>query len=119
MPNNSISRFQPASGVTTQPSLTQMIPSTKKRNSISLPMSKKPLPPPPPPNFYDPSLLRVSDVIPAQYRDIFPFQFFNKVQSECFNTIYNENQSMVVSSPTASGKTALFEIAMVKKLEQY
>jgi len=40
---------------------------------------------------------------------IFPFDNFNKLQSECFEQIFFSNQNMIISAPTASGKTVLFE----------
>ena len=36
----------------------------------------------------DPSLLRVSEVIPEKYEPVFSFSHFNKVQSECFHELF-------------------------------
>lgn len=55
--------------------------------------------------------------IPEKYRSIFPFPNFNGMQSESFEFIYNTNDNCVVSSPTGSGKTVLFELAIIKLLE--
>lgn len=57
-------------------------------------------------------------VIPERYRSIFPFENFNKMQSKAFTHLYESNNNCVVSSPTGSGKTVLFEIAIVKLLAQ-
>jgi replicative superfamily II helicase len=46
--------------------------------------------------------------------EFFSFKYFNKMQSQCFQRLYEHNGNTVISSPTASGKTALFEIAMCR-----
>ncbi|KAK7476597.1 hypothetical protein BaRGS_00032143 [Batillaria attramentaria] len=50
------------------------------------------------------------------YRDIFQFPFFNAVQSMAFDQLLYTDQSVVVSAPTGSGKTVLFELALVRLL---
>jgi ATP-dependent DNA helicase HFM1/MER3 len=47
---------------------------------------------------------------------IFPFAMFNAVQSACFESIYESDDNCVFSSPTGSGKTVLFEIAICRML---
>lgn len=54
--------------------------------------------------------------IPEQFRLIFPFKFFNKMQSKSFHNIFQTNDNCVISSPTGSGKTVLFELAIIKLL---
>ena len=39
---------------------------------------------------------------------------FNAVQSACFHALMRTDQNVVVSAPTGSGKTVLFELAMVR-----
>lgn len=56
--------------------------------------------------------------MPEKLRSIFPFTHFNSMQSESFNAIYNTNDNCVISSPTGSGKTVLFEMAIVRLLEK-
>ena len=51
-----------------------------------------------------------------QYRQLFKFGVFNAVQSSCFDTLYTSAQNVVISSPTGSGKTTLFELAMLREL---
>jgi len=48
------------------------------------------------------------------YRELFPFDKFNKIQSECFPLLYESDQNCVVSAPTGSGKTVLFELAICR-----
>ncbi|KAI9741343.1 MAG: Sec63 [Cirrosporium novae-zelandiae] len=50
--------------------------------------------------------------LPDRFRSIFPFPIFNAVQSKCFNTVYKSRDNLVLSAPTGSGKTAIFEIAI-------
>ncbi|KAI9069106.1 P-loop containing nucleoside triphosphate hydrolase protein [Trametes sanguinea] len=59
----------------------------------------------------------VSD-LPDIYRGLFKFGVFNAVQSQCYDTVMNTDENMVVSAPTGSGKTVLFELAIVKMLKQ-
>ncbi|KAI9745516.1 MAG: Sec63 [Claussenomyces sp. TS43310] len=55
--------------------------------------------------------------IPDRFRQLFPFQLFNAVQSQCFESVYNTNDNVVVSAPTGSGKTAILELAIYKLVE--
>lgn len=64
----------------------------------------------------EPSQISVS-ALPEQYRSIFKFPTFNKMQSMAFDSIYNSNENCIVSSPTGSGKTVLFELAIVSLLQ--
>lgn len=58
------------------------------------------------------------NVLPEKFRSIFTFTHFNAMQSESFNNVYNTNDNCVISSPTGSGKTALFELAIIKLLNK-
>ncbi|KAL8447192.1 hypothetical protein Emag_004458 [Eimeria magna] len=40
-----------------------------------------------------------------KHREIFGFESFNPVQSQCFDDLYNSDTSIVVSAPTGAGKT--------------
>lgn len=50
---------------------------------------------------------------------VFPFPNFNAVQSKCFNTVFGTNDNFVLSSPTGSGKTAIFELAICRLMNQF
>ncbi|KAJ7074112.1 hypothetical protein C8F01DRAFT_1360827 [Mycena amicta] len=81
-----------------------------------------PQPPPPqrganPRNSAGIRLNPVSD-LPDVYRGIFKFPVFNAVQSTCFPTVVSTDENMVISAPTGSGKTALFELAIIRMLKQ-
>lgn len=58
-----------------------------------------------------------TSVLPVALRPIFPFHSFNSMQSESFDVIYNSNVSAVISSPTGSGKTVLFELAILRTIK--
>ena len=48
---------------------------------------------------------------------IFDYPCFNRMQSESFPYLYESDESVVVSAPTASGKTALMELGILRNLE--
>ncbi|PBK78606.1 P-loop containing nucleoside triphosphate hydrolase protein [Armillaria solidipes] len=50
------------------------------------------------------------------YRTIFKFGVFNAVQSSCFDTLMQSNENIV--PPTGSGKTVLFELAIIQMLTE-
>lgn len=52
--------------------------------------------------------------LPPRFRQIFPYVSFNHVQSIVFETALESNKPLVVSAPTGSGKTGVFELAIVK-----
>lgn len=52
--------------------------------------------------------------LPNRIRGIFKFSSFNKMQKEAFNPIFNQPHNCVISSPTGSGKTVLFELAIIR-----
>ncbi len=37
-------------------------------------------------------------------QQLFYFEYFNKIQSRCFDTIFSSDQNAVIASPTGSGK---------------
>ncbi|KAI0273477.1 Sec63 Brl domain-containing protein [Gloeopeniophorella convolvens] len=53
---------------------------------------------------------------PDMYRTMFKFGVFNAMQSSCFDTIVNSDENIVVSAPTGSGKTVLFELSIIRML---
>ena len=58
----------------------------------------------------------VDEQIPAAFRCVFDFRYFNCLQAECFDCTYRSEQNVVVSAPTGSGKTTLFELGMLRLL---
>lgn len=57
-------------------------------------------------------------VLPDSFRSIFGFDKFNRMQSEAFPTLYGTSDNCVISSPTGSGKTVLFELAILRLLKE-
>ncbi|KZT52720.1 P-loop containing nucleoside triphosphate hydrolase protein [Calocera cornea HHB12733] len=81
-------------------------------------------PPPvaaPPRNKHGITLRPVSE-LPDIYRGLFKFGVFNAMQSKSYDTALHTDENMVIagefvnSSPTGSGKTVLFELAIVRLL---
>ncbi|KAK9453923.1 hypothetical protein V1511DRAFT_503616 [Dipodascopsis uninucleata] len=54
--------------------------------------------------------------LPDYFRSFFTFDAFNPMQSRCFASLYKTDHNVVISSPTGSGKTVLFELAIIKTL---
>jgi replicative superfamily II helicase len=61
-------------------------------------------------------LLPVKGTIEDKFRGMFPFKDFNRMQSIAVPVILHSDDNVVVSAPTASGKTVLAEAAMIKEL---
>ncbi|KAL5058416.1 hypothetical protein RYX36_030020 [Vicia faba] len=61
------------------------------------------------------SLKSVFD-LPQPFQSCFSFRYFNSLQSECFPTCYHSDVNMVISAPTGSGKTVLFELCILRLL---
>ncbi len=59
----------------------------------------------------------VEDVLP-KFTGAFPFERFNEMQSAALPALLNREDNVVVSAPTASGKTALAELAICKTLAE-
>jgi ATP-dependent DNA helicase HFM1/MER3 len=57
--------------------------------------------------------------LPDRFRSIFKFPNFNAVQSKCFPTVYRSNENFVLSSPTGSGKTVIFELAVLRVINDF
>lgn len=55
--------------------------------------------------------------LPQQQRCVFPFHEFNEMQSKCFKIVYGTANNCVLSSPTGSGKTVVFELAILRANE--
>jgi len=58
----------------------------------------------------------VEDVVPA-FAEAFPFESFNRMQEAALPAVLERDDNVVVSAPTASGKTALAELAICRTLD--
>ncbi|XP_048478525.1 probable ATP-dependent DNA helicase HFM1 [Plutella xylostella] len=59
---------------------------------------------------------RSIEEIDEKYRSVFTYPFFNLVQSKIIEDALYSDKSMVVCAPTGSGKTVVFEMAIVQLL---
>jgi replicative superfamily II helicase len=57
--------------------------------------------------------------LPPHHRHLFSFKNFNLMQSHVFQTAYRTSQNFVVSAPTGCGKTALFELALLRFCNEF
>lgn len=62
--------------------------------------------------------IRVS-VIDPEYQYIFKFNEFNIVQSQVFFQCYHTDENLLVCAPTATGKTAIAELCLIRLLKNY
>uniref|UniRef100_UPI0037E94618 probable ATP-dependent DNA helicase HFM1 n=1 Tax=Semicossyphus pulcher TaxID=241346 RepID=UPI0037E94618 len=62
-------------------------------------------------------VLRPVSEIPAKFRSVFnDFPFFNYVQSQALDDVLYTGKNFVACAPTGSGKTVLFELAIIRLL---
>ncbi|MFC6939869.1 DEAD/DEAH box helicase [Salinirubellus sp. GCM10025818] len=59
----------------------------------------------------------VADVVPS-FAEAFPFESFNRMQEAALPAVLERDDNVVVSAPTASGKTALAELAICRTLSR-
>ncbi|GAA0476375.1 DEAD/DEAH box helicase [Halococcus dombrowskii] len=59
--------------------------------------------------------MNVAEAVP-EFADAFAFEEFNRMQREALPAIMDRDENVVASAPTASGKTALAELAICKCL---
>ncbi|XP_055863197.1 probable ATP-dependent DNA helicase HFM1 [Biomphalaria glabrata] len=60
--------------------------------------------------------LRSVEEIPRKFQQIFTFPYFNLLQSKVYDEVLYTDNSIVVSAPTGSGKTVVFELALIRLL---
>lgn len=54
-----------------------------------------------------------------KYADWFPYDNLNQIQLQALPSILKLDQNIVISAPTGSGKTTLFELAMIRFFEKH
>ncbi|XP_076925278.1 ATP-dependent DNA helicase homolog MER3-like, partial [Bidens hawaiensis] len=47
------------------------------------------------------------------------YRYFNSLQSECFSACFHSDINMVISAPTGSGKTVLFELCILRLMTKF
>lgn len=58
--------------------------------------------------------LTPTTVIPVEWRRLFPYTHFNRLQSTALDDAYGQDNSLVVCAPTGSGKTCVLELALAR-----
>ncbi|MEM4780302.1 MAG: DEAD/DEAH box helicase [Halalkalicoccus sp.] len=61
--------------------------------------------------------MQVAEALP-EFADAFPFDSFNEMQREALPALIESDENVVASAPTASGKTALAELAICRTLRE-
>jgi len=91
---------------------------TQLRHVSSIPTARRPPAPPPrpPPSVRCATFPAQISAYPAAFRPVFPYPCFNRLQAVVHNVAANSDLNVVVSAPTGSGKTAVFEMALVRLL---
>lgn len=73
---------------------------------------------PPPTELLDLQPLPVSALRNPEYESLYSenIQFFNPIQTQVFNTLYNTDENVFLGAPTGSGKTICAEFAILRAL---
>ncbi|PSQ50810.1 DEAD/DEAH box helicase [Halobacteriales archaeon SW_6_65_15] len=62
--------------------------------------------------------MEVAEAVPdPEFVEVFPFEEFNEMQEEVVGALVETDENVVASAPTASGKTALAELAICRTLQ--
>jgi replicative superfamily II helicase len=63
-------------------------------------------------------MMDVAEAVPdPEFVEVFPFEEFNDMQEEVVGALVETDENVVASAPTASGKTALAELAICRTLQ--
>jgi replicative superfamily II helicase len=63
-------------------------------------------------------MMEVAEAVPdPEFVEVFPFEEFNEMQEEVVGALVETDENVVASAPTASGKTALAELAICRTLQ--
>jgi pre-mRNA-splicing helicase BRR2 len=69
---------------------------------------------PPPTELLDLQPLPVNALRNLKYEDLYNFKFFNGIQTQVFNTLYNTDDNVFLGASTGSGKTICAEFAILR-----
>lgn len=69
---------------------------------------------PAPTPIYDLQPTPVSALNDPEFTDIFPWENFNKIQTQAFHSLYNTDDNVFVGASVGNGKTACAEIALLR-----
>lgn len=52
------------------------------------------------------------------FEKLYPFKFFNPIQTQVFFSLYQTNKNILIGAPTGSGKTIMSELAVLHQLKE-
>ena len=55
---------------------------------------------------------------PSEYMSLFPYGYFNPIQTQLFWPLFHTDECVLVGAPTGSGKTVLAELGVLRILER-
>ena len=62
--------------------------------------------------------LPVASIPNPEHRNLFGFEFFNPIQTQVFFQCYHTDDNLLIGAPTAAGKTAIAELAILRLFDQ-
>ena len=58
--------------------------------------------------------LPVSALKNSSFEQLYPFQYFNPIQTQIFHTLYHSDNSVLLAVPTGRGNTVAAELAIFR-----
>ena len=74
---------------------------------------------PPHTDLLDLKPLPVQSLQDRQLERLYPFGYFNPIQTQLFHVLYHTDHNVLLGAPTGSGKTIVAEIAMFRVFRSY
>jgi len=53
------------------------------------------------------------------FEQLYPFKFFNPIQTQVFFSLYQTNKNILIGAPTGSGKTIMSELAIFNLMKEH
>lgn len=65
-------------------------------------------------NLLDLNPLPISSLNYPEFEKLYPFDYFNPIQTQVFHTLYHTDKNALIGAPTGSGKTIIAELAILR-----